>query len=255
MTSWDPSRYLQFSDDRSRPFLDLIARVPTHPSTIVDLGCGPGHLTQHLRARWSDAEILGVDSSPDMIARAQADNQDPRASYVAGDAATWHPDGPIDLLVSNAMFQWVDDQFTVIERLATSIADAGAFAIQVPDNAESPTHRILSDVAARPRFEQFLSGVRRLPRSGPADYLEFFATRGWSVDAWSTTYLHVLQGDNNPVFEWLSGTGARPFLQALDDDLREEYAFEVSAELQQAYPRREFGTVLPFQRTFVVAHR
>ncbi len=124
MTTWDPTRYLQFADDRSRPFVDLVARVQGEPATIVDLGCGPGHLTAVLRGRWPEATIHGVDSSPDMIDKANADNADDRATYELADVATWTPPEPVDLIVSNALFQWVPDQLAVIQRLA-SLCRAG----------------------------------------------------------------------------------------------------------------------------------
>ena len=136
MPTWDPDRYLRFADERGRPFVDLISRVPTAPATIVDLGCGPGQLTRVLRARWPEASVLGVDASSEMIARARRDNEDDRASYVEADVSAWAPAGPVDLIVSNAMFQWVPDQLAVIRRLLAHVAPGGAFALQVPDKVE-----------------------------------------------------------------------------------------------------------------------
>ena len=112
--TWDPSHYLQFADDRSRPFLDLVARIPGEPRSIVDLGCGPGHLTAVLRARWPEATIHGVDSSPEMMDRANAGNDDPHATYEVDDVSTWTPQTDVDAIVSNALFQWVPDQLAVI---------------------------------------------------------------------------------------------------------------------------------------------
>ena len=254
MPTWDPTRYLQFSDDRSRPFLDLIAQVVGDPATIVDLGCGPGHLTKVLRARWPEAEILGVDSSPDMIERASADNDDPHARYVVADVSEFRPEGSVDLIVSNAMFQWLPDQFDVIGSLLDSLTEHGTVAIQVPNNAESATHQTLARLADTEPYRKYMHDARRLPAITPEQYLEFFAGRGLAVNAWSTTYLHVLQGQD-PVFDWISGTGARPFLQALDDELREKFTVELKAALRESYPAQDWGTVLPFRRTFVVASR
>ena len=104
MAVWDPARYLQFADDRARPFLDLIAQIPINPATIVDLGCGPGHLTKHLRAQWPDAEILGIDESAAMIGRAIGDNTDPLANFDVADVTEWTPNRTYDLMISNAMF-------------------------------------------------------------------------------------------------------------------------------------------------------
>lgn len=252
MQTWDPDRYLQFADDRARPYLDLIAQIPTAPSTIIDLGCGPGHLTRHLRAMWPEAQVLGIDSSPTMIDQAIRENTDAHANYDIADASDWTPDQPVDLIISNAMFQWVPDQFEAIDRLLAYLTEGGVFALQVPDNSDSPTHRSLAELADDPRFVDRLGGVRRLPAFDPADYLEFFTDRGFFTNAWSTTYMHVLHG-TDPVYDWISGTAARPYLLPLDDGDRETFVAELKERLREAYPPKSWGTVLPFRRTFAVA--
>ena len=69
---WDPQKYGQFSDERSRPFFDLVAQVRAEtPRRVVDLGCGSGELTATLAERWPGAEVIGIDSSPHMIERAK----------------------------------------------------------------------------------------------------------------------------------------------------------------------------------------
>jgi trans-aconitate 2-methyltransferase len=86
---------------------------------------------------------------------------------------------------------------------------------------------------------------------GPEVYLERLAGLGCRVDAWETTYLHVLDGED-PVFTWVSGTGARPTLQALPADLRVRFEKELKRRLRAAYPDRDGRVVLPFRRIFVV---
>lgn len=254
MPVWDPARYLEFADDRSRPFVDLVARVQGEPRTVVDLGCGPGHLTPVLRARWPGATVHGVDSSPEMIERALASTGDDPATYELADVATWTPAGPVDLLVSNALFQWLDDRLTVVERLAASVAPGGTFALQVPRNYASPSHTLLHDIAARPPYADHVRDVVADRGTDPEAWLELFAGLGWAVDLWETTYVHVLPGED-PVLAWVSGTGARPYLQALPDGLREDFLTAYRSALREAYPRRPWGTVFPFLRTFVVARR
>ncbi|MEV7395532.1 methyltransferase domain-containing protein [Aeromicrobium sp. NPDC092404] len=254
MTTWDPARYLQFADDRSRPFVDLIGRIDGEPATIVDLGCGPGHLTAVLRRRWPDAAIHGVDSSPDMVDRAVADTADERTTYELADVATWTATEPVDLIVSNALFQWVPDQLDVVRRLAGSVAPGGTFALQVPVNHDAPSHRLLHEIASRPPYAAQTEGLHAVRGTRGEVYLDLFADLGWAVDAWETTYLHVLPGED-PVFDWISGTGARPILQALPDGLRDEFVTAYKAALREAYPARAWGTVLPFSRTFAVARR
>jgi len=254
MTTWDPTRYLQFADDRSRPFVDLVARVQGEPATIVDLGCGPGHLAAVLRGRWPDAAIHGVDSSPEMIAKANADNADDRVTYELADVATWTSPEPVDLIVSNALFQWVPDQLDVIRRLSGLVAPGGTFALQVPSNYDAPSHTLLHGISSQPPYAEHTEGLHGDRGTHPEAYLELFAGLGWTVDAWQTTYLHVLPGED-PVFDWISGTGARPILQALPDGLREDFVVSYKAALREAYPARPWGTVLPFTRTFAVARR
>lgn len=249
---WDPAVYLRHADDRSRPFLDLLARVPGEPRTIIDLGCGPGHLTDVLLARWSDATVHGIDSSAEMVEAAHARRDG--ATYEQADVSTWTPPHEVDLIVANALFQWVPDRDEVIRRLADSVASDGSFALQVPDNADAPSHRLLRELAGREPYARHTANARHVPPGPPEDYLETFAGLGWTVDAWSTTYLHVLPGDD-PVWSWVSGTGARPVVQSLPDDLRDGFVAEYRAALREAYPRRDFGTVLPFRRTFAIAQR
>jgi trans-aconitate 2-methyltransferase len=254
MATWDPNRYLRYADERSRPFVDLVARIEGEPRTIVDLGCGPGHLTAVLRARWPGATVLGVDSSEQMIDRARAENDDPGATYVRADVSTWEPDAPVDLIVSNALFHWVPDQLAVIERLSGHVAPGGSFALQTPNNYAAPSHRLLDEIASSAPFGALTQGLHEDRGTAAATYLDLFVRAGWEADAWETTYLHVLQGDD-PVLDWISGTGARPVLEALPDDLRAEFVAQYGAALREAYPAQPWGTVLPFTRVFTVARR
>ena len=83
-------------------------------------------------------------------------------------------------------------------------------------------------------------------------YLDRLSRLGAAVDAWETTYLHVLPGDD-PVLEWVKGTALRPVLAQLDEAEAAEFLAEYGALLREAYPRRDYGTVLEFRRIFVVA--
>ena len=252
-TTWDPTRYLRYDSERSRPFIDLLARVDVNARHIVDLGCGPGHLTQMLRRRWPQAEIVGVDSSPQMIERARTEPDD-RVRYELADLREWRPEGPVDLLVSNATFQWVPGHLQLLPDLADRVASRGALAFSVPGNFTAPSHQILHALAAEELYEAYGRPDERPNALDAAAYLDLLSRPGWSVDAWETTYLHVLQGPD-PVFEWISGTGARPVLESLPADLVAAFSAEFKARLRAAYPAQSYGTVLPFRRVFVVAHR
>lgn len=254
VVTWDPTTYLSFADERSRPFVDLTARIgTTDPRRVVDLGCGPGQLTSTLATRWPRAEVEGVDSSVVMIDRA-TEHLRPGLTFTVGDVRTWTPTTPVDVLVSNAALQWVPDHRALLPRLVDGVAPGGWLAFQVPGNFDEPSHQLLHALARDPRFAAHTAGLERPAAAGPGDYLADLTALGCSVEAWETTYLHVLTGPD-PVFRWISGTGARPVLQALPDGLRDEFVTEYKQALTAAYPSQPFGTVLPFRRIFVVAHR
>ena len=248
--TWDPERYLQYADERGRPFVELLARVgATDPATVVDLGCGPGNLTHLLRERWPSASVLGVDSSEAMIAKAEPVDG---VRFELGDVRSWQPEAPVDVLVSNATLQWVPGHLDLLPRLVGHVAPGGWFAFQVPGNFDEQSHVIRRELAAEEPYAEHTAGVAAPGAFGPETYLEALAGLGCTVDAWETTYLHVLQGED-PVFTWVSATGARPTLEALPDGLQERFAEEFKARLRAAYPPRPYGTVLAFRRVFVVA--
>jgi len=246
---WDPDRYLVYADERGRPFVDLLARVAaTAPRRVVDLGCGPGTLTRLLCDRWPDADVLGVDSSAEMVERART-VAGPR--FQAGDVRSWQSDHPVDVLLSNATYQWVPDHLDLLPHLVGHVAAGGWFAFQVPGNHGEPSHRLLHELAEDPPFADHTRGVARPHSHDPQVYAAALRDLGLEVDAWETTYLHLLTGED-PVFTWISGTGARPTLAALPDRLREEFVTEYKALLRDAYPAGPHGTDLPFRRVFVV---
>lgn len=250
MHRWDPGAYLTYADERSRPFVELLGRIgATSPRHVVDLGAGPGTLTALLAQRWPEAEVLAVDSSPEMIARAR---QVPGISAHQGDLRDWRPQKPADVIVSNAALQWVPGHLDLLPRIIGHLAPGGWMAMQVPGNFEEPSHTIRAELAAEPRFAEHLRGIAVPSSHDPQIYWRCLTDLGCAVDAWETTYLHVLQGED-PVFDWVSGTGARPTLQALPEGLREEFTREYKDRLRLAYPDLGHGIVLPFRRVFAVA--
>jgi trans-aconitate 2-methyltransferase len=254
---WDPEQYLRFADQRGRPFGDLLARVDAlAPRTVADLGCGPGSLTRLLARRWPEARIEAVDSSPEMVARAQQELAPfgGRVDVALADVRTWAPAEPVDVVVSNATLQWVPDHLEVLERLAGAVPRDGWLAVQVPGNFGEPSHTLMHEVARQPRWRDRVGDLARAAVEEPATYLARLAGLGLEVDVWETTYHQVLPGED-AVLAWMRGTGLRPVLSALDAGDRADFETEYGALLRQAYPRQPYGTVLPFRRIFVVAHR
>lgn len=251
--TWDPQRYLTYADERGRAFVELVQRIGAHdPRTVVDLGCGPGNLTNLLADRWPAAAITGLDSSEEMIAAARATGS--KVSYDVADLPAWLAGSaePVDVLVSNATLQWVPGHLDLMPALVSRVRPGGWLAFQVPGNFDEPSHTIRTELAAQEKYAAHTGGAAVPSSHDAATYLEALAALGCRVDAWETTYLHVLHGPD-PVFTWVSGTGARPTLQALPSGLREEFEDEFKARLRAAYPDSGHGVVLPFRRIFVVA--
>ena len=252
MHTWDPDRYLTYADERGRPFVELLARVDAaDPATVVDLGCGPGNLTALLVERWPGARVVGLDSSAEMIEKARATT--PAVDFRVADLRDWATGADqVDVLVSNATLQWVPGHLELLPDLVARVNPGGWLAFQVPGNFDEPSHTIRAELAAQAPYAEHTAAVEvTVPNShDPAVYLTALRGLGCEVDAWETTYLHVLDGED-PVFTWVSGTGARPTLQALPDDLRVRFEEEFKRRLRAAYPDRDGRVVLPFRRVFV----
>ena len=178
----------------------------------------------------------------------------PQLRFQLQDLRDWRPETDADVIISNATLQWVPRHRDLLPSLISSLATDGWLAFQVPGNFDAPSHRLLRQLSADPRYAPLLTDVVWPAAADAASYLDDLAGLGCSVDAWETIYLHVLSGPD-PVFRWIASTGARPVLQALPEDRREEFASEYQELLNMADPTRPYGTVLPFRRIFVVAQR
>jgi trans-aconitate 2-methyltransferase len=291
---WDAGQYLRFGGERARPFFDLVAQVgATSPRYVADLGCGPGNLTAALAGRWPQATVVGVDNSPEMIEAARAATVNgawgPAAgsaagspggdggrespmrgvtggsapgggtaanlSFELGDVWDWRPERPLDVLVCNAVLQWVPGHDELLVRWADLLAPGGWLAFQLPGNFDQPSHAIVRELAETPRWRGLLAGARLNRQAGdPADYVALLARPGFAVDAWETSYLHILPGAN-PVLEWTKGTTLRPVLAALDAEPAAAFVREYGERVAAAYPPHPFGTIFPFRRVFAVVRR
>ena len=252
---WDVDRYLRYETERARPFFELVRAVKhPHPVAVADLGCGPGGLTATLLTRWPEAAIWGVDSSREMIAHARRLAVIGRLHFECADAAVWRPPRPLDVIISNACFQWIPDHRRLRDPLLPQLAPAGVLAFQVPANSDQPTHTVPWGLMEEPPWRDLVAGAQRPSVETAQWYLEELAGCGFEVDAWETTYYHVLSGDD-PVLAWLEGTTLRPALEVLDDKQRKAFLAACAERLRAAYPPGPMGTIFPFRRLFVVARR
>ena len=244
-TTWDPAAYLAFDDHRARPLHDLLARVTAvAPRRVVDLGCGPGNLTALLAARWPGAVVEAIDSSAEMVDAARARGIDARW----GDVVDWTPAPDTDVVVTNAVLQWVPQHRKLLPRWLAALPRGAELAMQVPGNFGAPSHTLVRELAARRGLQ--LRGEGSVAE--PAEYAALLAATG-AVDVWETTYLHPLTGPD-PVLEWISSTALRPVRDALDDEAYASFRAELAPRLRTAYAARPDGTTwFPFRRIFAVA--
>lgn len=252
MPTWDPRQYLKFSDHRLRPALDLMAQIPLESArTVYDLGCGPGNITKLLAERWPGAQVVGVDSSADMLVKAR--QEAPGIPFVQAAIEQWSPPEPSDLLFTNSTLQWLDDHAHLFTRLLAQLAPQGVLAVQMPHNHDAPSHVAMRAAAEEGVWRDRLRNIRSIrPVGAPADYYRILAPLARQVDIWETEYLHVLEGDN-PVVEWTKGTGLRPYLDALQEPERGAFLASYTARIAALYPKQPDGrTLLPFKRLFIL---
>jgi len=258
---WDPAQYGKFADARLRPALELLGRVPlAQAAEVADLGCGTGEVTTALALRFPEARVTGIDHSPQMIAKARELDGD--ITWVEGDASTWAPQAPVDLIYSNAALHWIHDHQELLPRLASHLAPGGCLAVQMPLSREQSSHRLMVEVLREGRAdgspyadEELTASMERRWVLSTAEYHGILAPHCAELDLWTTEYLQVLEGED-PVLEWVRGTGLRPVLNALAGEAREEYLAKYSARLRAAYPPDAAGrTLYPFRRLFLVATR
>lgn len=254
---WNPGAYLTYATERTQPFIDLLNRTwVQNPARVVDLGCGPGNGMPVLRSRWPQANILGIDSSADMLTRASAATAgDEQIDYQHSDIRTVELDHPADLIISNAALQWIPEHRSLLSRIQGQLAPEGVLAVQIPGNFAEPSHRLLNELADQEPYRDHVDPAAMLqPTAEVIDYMHDVAGDGWEVEGWETVYHHVLQGEH-PVYDWVASAAARPVLQGLPHQLQKQFTAEYKAALSEAYPRTDLGTVLRFRRMFFIARR
>lgn len=250
---WNPSEYLRFASERLRPAIDLLARVPLERAAhVADLGAGAGNVTRLLAERFPDADLVGVDNSREMLARARAAL--PSARFVEADIASWEPSSKLDLLFSNAALHWLPDHPSLFPRLCSWLAPGGCLALQMPGSFRLASHLAAYEAAQSGPWRELLPPLAR--RAGVLeldDYYRILRPHVTTLDLWETTYVHVLEGDD-PVTDFFRSTLLLPYLEALPEEHRAGFLQAYSERVRAAHPKAPDGrTLLPVRRLFLVA--
>ncbi len=255
MVTWSPEQYLKYAAQRNWGSQDLAAKIPLkNPKEVVDLGCGPGNSTAVLREHYRKAHILGTDLSADMIARAKKDHPD--IDFAVADAAAWAPEKPVDLIFSNAVFQWLPDHHVLLPRLFGFLNPGGVLAFQVPDNWSAACHQGIFNVASQQPWADKLKNVSHVfhPHDVGA-YYDILSALTPDVQIWQTTYQYVFD-DAAGIVDFYKGTALLPYLQKLTDDEKSEFLAHYLTEMQKSFlPRNNGHVLMPFTRIFAIATR
>ncbi|MDI1283691.1 MAG: methyltransferase domain-containing protein [Reyranella sp.] len=258
---WDANLYLKFADLRVRPALDLMGRLdPANGAraghVIYDLGCGAGNISRILAERFPGAEVVGIDSSEEMLAKARTQTTDSRVSFAKGDLAQFKPGKPPGILYSNAAYHWLEGHIDMFPRLMKLLPSGGQLAIQMPRNHEAPSHALMRQAAEAGPWRDKLASVRTIrPVLEPPRYYDVLKPLCSDLEIWETIYQQPLTG-KDPVAQFTAGTGLRPFLDLLQEPERTQYYEAYAALAAKAYPMRADGiTIFPFRRLFIVARR
>jgi trans-aconitate 2-methyltransferase len=249
---WNPEQYNKYSEQRNRPAIELIERIPPKSyKSIIDLGCGDGVITKMLLDRYNPEHIVGVDNSSSMLEKAQLTPTD--INWQLSDITDFT--GNYDLIFSNAALQWLNNHNVLFKQLVQQTNNT--LAIQMPNNFDAPSHVLLREtILENPRFKDKLaSTIRTAPVMSKQDYYQLLCDNMSYLDIWETQYLQLLTG-NSPILEWVRGTALVPIREKLTADEYTEFEMKYNEKLKQTYKPASNGvTLFPFSRIFIVASR
>jgi len=252
--AWSAGQYVKFEDERTRPARDLLAQVPlASVERAIDLGCGPGNSTELIVERYGATNVSGLDSDDNMLEAAR--KRMPGTVFAKADLASWRPEGPVDLLFANAVFQWLPNHLDILDQLMDSLKPGGVLAVQMPDNLNEASHLMMEETGkSGPWSETFAKkSVRRNPLPAPSVYYNRLIGKSARVDIWHTNYNHALE-NAAAIVEWVKGTGLRPYLDHAGAEHRDAFTAEYLKHIEKAYPPLADGKVLlRFPRLFMIA--
>lgn len=260
ISDWNAQQYDDFAEQRQQAARDLIAAIPTLPNAndrlkITDLGCGSGLSTSLLVERWRDAEVKGIDQSPDMLA--QATKRVPHALFEQGDVANFKANIPQDLILANASLHWLPDHRKLFPHLAQQLVSGGTLAVQMPNTLPEPSHQLMSELAHKPAFAEHLSNLNsdREDLLTPTDYYDVLASVCEGIKLWETRYHHILDGPQE-ILRWFATTGLKPYLEMLPKQKRPDFEKQYIDAIERHYPSTRDGKVLlRLPRFFIIARR
>lgn len=252
---WDPSEYLKFKDERTRPSIDLVSRINIFsPETVIDIGCGPGNSTEVLKKRWPGCTITGIDNSPEMIEKAKQDFPDQK--WHIQDASCIDSNTKYDVVFSNAAIQWIPDHEKLVPDFLQLVRANGALAIQTPLFNGMPVRNIIDDTFKDVTGKDDFNINNIFTFHDAQFYYDLLANIVERLEMWETSYIHIMDS-HKKIIEMIRSTGMKPYLESIDDiDTKLEFEKNILNRTEAVYKTEKNGKVLfPFRRLFFIAYK
>jgi trans-aconitate 2-methyltransferase len=264
MSDWDPDLYNRFRDYRAEPVTMMLARLRLgNNERIVDLGCGTGEHTVELARRTPQGCVLGIDSSPAMIERAQElhETLEPelrqRVTFELADFRNFSAERSHSVVFSNAALQWVSDHRAVLRSCYRSLSADGRLTIQMPANENETAQATMRAMAVEPAWNDCLGAVRTPSDENVLavdDYRRMLVDIGFvEVDCFYHVFHHPMRYAGE-VVEFCRSTSLRRFLDPLPSARQPEFVAELTQRLEQSYGTRGPVT-FEFRRLFLWGRR
>jgi trans-aconitate 2-methyltransferase len=263
MADWNPELYNRFQQQRQRPFDDLLDLLPPHiGGRLLDLGSGDGRLTRRAAERFGMGSALGIDQSDAMVTQAEQgdDPEGIRIDWRRGDLTEVLGDGETyDLVLSNAVLQFVPDHGSVFPKLLDCVAPGGWIAVHMPYNHIARTHRLLESTATSDEFAGDFEGVdvvHEWPQERPEVYARLLKNADFDFRSVQLrTYRHPMPSIDT-IVDWIRGGAARAYLSQLPEARQDAFMARYARVLDYAFPALEDGMrLLDYTRLLIVGRR
>lgn len=252
---WDSEKYLLFKNERTRPSYDLVMSIGIDsPKKIIDIGCGPGNSTENLYKRFPDADILGIDSSEDMLIKARKTYENLPMKFQRADVTSESGiEGKYDIVFSNACLHWIGNHEKLIPKLFESVNEGGVFAVQMPLSYRLIIYDIVGKIGEEEKWRGRFSDVQKIKTNPPEFYFDVLSELTDNFSIWETVYYHRMKSYED-IIDWYKGTGLRPYFAVLDENEGKEFESEIINSLKEFLPRQKNGEIIyKFPRLFFTA--
>lgn len=256
MSDWNAKQYSKFKKERTLPAIELANAIECDDvKSVIDIGCGIGNSTAVLKRKYKDARVIGADNSKDMLESARQNNSDIEFIELDAEKELSNLNERFDIVFSNACIQWIPDHKRLLGQMFSCLAPRGVLAVQIPEQAKHPVHKIIREVSDSEKWREKLNFRRSYNNLTEEEYFDVLSELTDDFRIWETTYFHAMPSYES-IIEWYRGTGLRPYLERLSDVDQAEFTLEIKNNLERIYPIQKNGEIIfRFPRLFFTARK